>query len=266
MRHAIRSFLIATRCSMFTLALVASSLLAFARNTDASETLIKLTSLEWPPYTSAKLPEQGYTTALLRAAFAQVGYRVEVEFYPWSRAVLLAKQGGEYAGYFPEYFSHAIAANCILSDSLGDSPLGLAFHPAQPFEWRTYDDLKLHTIGVVQDYVNTEPFDRNVANGSQAVEMVSTDWQNIKKLGAHHLRAAIIDANVLRFLVHNQAPQYQAIKMHPQLLENKKLYVCFSKNAANEHHNQLLHDGLQKIDRNALLKSFPFFRAPTTIP
>lgn len=232
---------------------------------------INLTSLEWPPYTGKDLPEQGYTTALIRAAFAQQGYALQVDFYPWSRAVLLAKQpDGEYAGYFPEYFAHSVATQFIFSDAIGESPLGLAYYDGQAFDWQTYDDLKHYTIGVVQDYVNTDVFDRNVADSTQRVEVVSTDWQNLKKLSALHLRAAIIDAHVLRFLLHNKAPIYQAIRLHPRLLETKNIYVCFGKGVRGLRLIEVLHDGLQQVDRAALMKSFPYFNhnapAPNTSP
>src|SRR3990167_6079785 len=80
--------------------------------TVAAAEIIRLASLEWPPYTGAQLPDGGESTATLKAAFAAAGYQLEVDFLPWERALALAKAPNSgYAGYFPEYFSDAISTS-----------------------------------------------------------------------------------------------------------------------------------------------------------
>ncbi len=227
-----------------------SLLLCVSQSISAATNVVQLTSLEWPPYTGEQLPEQGFSTAVVRAAFAAEGVELRVGFYPWSRAVLLAKQENSgYHGYFPEYFATTVATQFLFSAPIGDSPLGIAYNIAHPVSWQTTEDLRRYTIGIVQDYVNTTEFDRNVAQGLQSVEIVSTDWQNVKKLAAGHLRAAIIDANVLHFLLQqHQATPYRVVHMHPRLLENKPLYVCLRKGDSGLRVQQILSAGLRKID------------------
>ena len=41
---------------------------------------VRLTSLDWAPYTGAALPEGGETTHLLRQVFAEMGYQLQVDF------------------------------------------------------------------------------------------------------------------------------------------------------------------------------------------
>jgi polar amino acid transport system substrate-binding protein len=51
----------------------------------ADDTLIRLTSLEWPPYVGEAVERQGASIAVVRAAAEAMGYRVEVCFLPWGQ-------------------------------------------------------------------------------------------------------------------------------------------------------------------------------------
>ena len=54
---------------------------------------VRLATLEWEPYIGQKMPDQGYCAALIRAAFATQGMTVDIQFYPWERALHLARTG-----------------------------------------------------------------------------------------------------------------------------------------------------------------------------
>ena len=75
----------------------------------------KLTSLDWPPYTNEKLPAQGASAAVVSEAFKAGGDAARIEFYPWSRAVHMAKTDKAYVAYFPEYYSKENAAAFLYS-------------------------------------------------------------------------------------------------------------------------------------------------------
>ncbi|WP_230425637.1 hypothetical protein [Spartinivicinus ruber] len=80
---------------------------------------VYLTSLDWPPYTGKKLKQQGASVAVAKAVFKAAGYDLVVEFYPWKRAVDLAKDDPKYAGYFPEYYAAELAQNFTFSEPIG---------------------------------------------------------------------------------------------------------------------------------------------------
>ena len=101
------------------LCIIVSLMLAESRS-------VKLTSLEWPPYTGQDLPEQGASIIIAKAAFMAMGYHLTVDFYPWQRAVYKAKEGKDYIGYFPEYYAESIESEFIFSEPMGTSPLGFA--------------------------------------------------------------------------------------------------------------------------------------------
>lgn len=219
---------------------------------------IKLTSLDWPPYSGPTLPEKGASVAVVKAAFEASGYQVQVDFFPWERAVALAKDPGKgYAGYFPEYYAQELEADCVFSEPIGISPLGFAQHKQAPVTWVGLDDLSTLKIGVVSGYVNEAEFDKRVAAGKQPVEAVTGDDQNLKKVGAKRLPLAVIDKHVMNYLLNNDPSlaSFKAnIEFNGKLLEDKKLHVCFRKGPQSAEYAKALADGLKKIDVEAITK------------
>lgn len=217
---------------------------------------VYMTSLDWPPYSGASLPDQGAVIAVAKAAFAAMGHELEVEFYPWSRAVKLVQQpNSKYVGYMPEYRYET--NDFQFSQPLGQGPLGLVENRAKPIEWSVVEDLARYRIGVVQDYVNTKEFDDLVAAGRVKAETVGTDSQNILKVAAGRLDAAVIDSNVLAYLLANTpqlAPHASKVGMNAKLLEMKNLHAAFANTEQGTKWRAILDEGLAKIDAAAILK------------
>lgn len=229
-----------------------------ARPAPAQQT-VTLASLEWPPYTGAQLPDQGAASAVAKAAFEAMGYRLRIEFFPWSRAVKMARSDPNYAGYFPEYHSSKVTVNFVLSDPIGEGPLGLVQRIENRIQWNSVPDLARWRIGVVQDYVNTAEFDARLANRKQRVDPSINDSQNLLKLAAGRIDLAIVDPYVFSYLSsHDRAVALIAhnLEMNPKLLENKKLYACFARTAAGERWARVFNEGLRKIDVAAIMRKY----------
>lgn len=192
--------------------------------------IVRLSSLDWPPFSGAALPHRGLSTAVVERTLARAGLSLEVEFLPWQRAVSTGLKGPGQAGYFPEYSTAASAERCLLSDAIGSSPLGLAQRADRPVEWRTLPDLSPWRIGTVRGYVNTDAFDRAAAEGSLNVEPAVDDATNLRKLAAGRLDLAVIDANVMNHLLSTDPDMRQLrdrLRFNARLLEDKTLHVCF---------------------------------------
>jgi polar amino acid transport system substrate-binding protein len=217
---------------------------------------VYMTSLDWPPYSGSDLPEQGAVIAVAKAAMKEMGHELIVEFYPWSRAVALVRDSGsKYVAYLPEYFSEDF--EFLLSDSLGSGPLGLVENIKNPLSWQQIDDLSAYRIGVVQDYVNTPEFDERMAAGTIPTESVTADVQNIKKVGVGRIDAAVIDANVLRYLLEHEASladTAEQVRMNDRLLDNKSLHAAFRNDAEGQRWLEIFNQGIERIDAPALLK------------
>ncbi len=66
--------------------LVFTSHQAIARN-------ITMVSVDWVPHYGNELPENGLTTALVKATFEAGAYNASIEFIPWERALKEVDQG-----------------------------------------------------------------------------------------------------------------------------------------------------------------------------
>lgn len=219
---------------------------------------IFLTSLDWPPYSGAQLDKQGASIAVARAAFEAMGHELIVDFYPWARTVALAKsKESKYMGYFPEYYADDIALEFIFSDVMGTGPLGFAEHVDKPVKWNALEDLKDSQIGTVQGYVNTAKFDQMAAEKKLNTQPVVNDAQNLLKLAHQRIDLAVIDPNVLNYLMDNEVElkKYRGVlKMNDKLLVDKELFVCFKKNSDGERWVKIFNEGLKKIDVEKIMK------------
>jgi len=227
----------------------------------ADDKLIKITSLEWPPYTASGLPEQGMSALVAKKAFAAMGYKLEISFYPWQRAVNMAKADSAYMGYFPEYYSKDTEKAFVFSESMGISPLGFAENKSKPIVWNSLEDLKNMAIGTVSGYVNTEAFDQMAISGELSVKPVVSDDKNLLKLGGKRIDLAVIDKNVMVYLLKNEkslASVSGQLAFNSKLLEEKGLYICFKKTAEGEKLAKIYNEGLKKIDVEGIMKSYSY--------
>lgn len=214
-------------------------------------TVIRLTSLDWPPYSGAALVGGGASVAVSRAALKAAGLQLEVAFFPWQRAMAYGLGRPEYAGYFPEYWAPERA--CAWSDSLGTSPLGFVQHRDAPIRWQRLEDLAGTPIGTVSGYVNTTRFDALAASGRLQVDPVPNDLINLRKVAARRIPMAVIDPHVLAYLIRAEnIIGEELLEMNPRLLEIKQLYICFRDTVRGRELRDRFNDGLQRIDATAI--------------
>jgi len=250
------------KCFKYLLFLVFSLLIMQAQADNSGvQTLpnktVKLTSLEWPPYTGTALTEKGATVAVAKAAFAAEGYELIVEFFPWKRTVHLAKNSPDYDGYFPEYYAKELEDEFILSDAMGSGPLGFAERKADPVTWDNLNDLKNYKFGVVNGYVNTEEFDSMVASGELKADGANDDERNLLKLASGRIDLVLIDKNVMDFLLSTEPklePIASKIQFNQRILEDKKLFICFKKSERGKQLAEIFNAGLKKVDVNAIMQ------------
>lgn len=229
---------------------VLSLLLSGAAVAQQDERTIRLATLEWPPYTTQKMAHGGETTSTVRAALAAVGYRLEVEFLPWKRALALTKRPSRFDGYFPEYVADTVAQRCMLSEPIGRGPVGFAQLREQPIEWKTLGDLAQYRVGVVQEYVNSAEFDLRIAQGRQQIDLARDDTQNLRKLAAGRVALAVVDHRVFDYLMQHdpQLQQYRnKLELNSRLLEIKQLHICFRPTAKGKQLRDLINAGLRKL-------------------
>ncbi|MGE4298527.1 MAG: substrate-binding periplasmic protein [Desulfovibrionaceae bacterium] len=229
-------------------------MLALCGPIHASGNVVTMASLEWPPYTGARLKGQGASVVVARMAFAAMGYELRVLFFPWKRAVTLARMDTTVAGYFPEYFNVNAADSFLFSNPIGTSPLGFAERASAPVEWQTVHDLGGIPIGTVAGYANTDLFDTMAAQGKLAVEPVSDDAINLEKLAKGRIRLAVMDCQVLRYMTMSRRKDSKenSIQCNARLLGDRTLHLCFRKDEAGKRILKIFNEGLRHIDVESL--------------
>lgn len=245
----------------FTLLFVAA---LFGNATVHADT-VRLTSLEWPPYASNQLPDQGASIAVTRAAFQAMGHTLEVDFFPWSRTIATARSDDDYAGYLPEY--HLESGELLLSDSIGSSPVGFAERKDQPVHWNSLEELSGRLIGTVQDYINTPELDAQIAAGQLQASETITDRQNLLKLAAGHVDLAVIDRYVLEHLCTFDTAVRKVceqIQWNPNPLGTQSLHVAFNNTPMGRQWLAIFNEGLARIDVDGVLRDY--FAAYANLP
>jgi polar amino acid transport system substrate-binding protein len=215
----------------------------------------RLASLEWPPYASAREKEGGTSVHILRQAFEAAGAALVVDFLPWERAVMTGTTAAGYVGYGPEYYNRSLDAEaagkrCLYSRPFQRGPLGFVMRRDHPLDWKELPDLVGKRIGVVSGYINTAAFDGMVARGTVQAEVAPDDITNLRKVAFGRLDGAVIDANVLEYLlatVPDLAPFRGALVMSAPLLAEKELFVCFRNDASGRAARELFNSGLARL-------------------
>jgi polar amino acid transport system substrate-binding protein len=188
--------------------------------------IIRLATLDWPPYVGENLPQKGFTTAIVSEAFKRAGYEVKIDFLPWTRALQQADEGN-YDAVYPEYYSDERDKTFMFSEQFASGPLGFYKRKADPISYTKLEDLKTYRIGIVLGYINTPEFD---AASYLQKETATSDEQNIRKLLAGRIDLIVIDKYVAQYLIKNSITEATGKLefLEPPLLE-QQLFVIFPR-------------------------------------
>ncbi|UEM02722.1 transporter substrate-binding domain-containing protein [Skermanella rosea] len=222
-----------------------------------------INTLEWCPYVCADAADGGFNTVIVRDAFQAMGYTLQYEILPWQCAVAQAKDSDTVAGYFPEY--PAEIEGFTLSDSIGESPLGLIMPAGAKVPEVTPAGLAKLKLGVVSGYVNAAPVREAVEKHGLKTEGVVDDVINIRKVAAGRIDAAEIDRYVFAHLLRTEkqlAPLRTQVD-YAATMEIKTLHIAFNNGPYGRRIAEIFAEGLKRIDVKALQSRY-FAQAPTT--
>ncbi len=246
-----------------TVPIVLSTLLVLSAQVLSAQTKkVSLTTLDWEPYIGDKLPGKGYVYELVVEAFKSEGYQVEINFYPWARAVDEA-ESGKADGLFPEYYDESRMAKFIFSKPFPGGPVGFMARkeskitfPVDPQkeQAKALQGMKQYSFGVVRGYVNTKEFD--AATFLKKDESAS-DEQNIQKLQMKRTDLIFIDKFVAQYLIKTKFAKFaNELEFLNPPLEVKPLHIVFSKNAPNyQEKTRAFNDGLAKLQKAGTIRT-----------
>jgi polar amino acid transport system substrate-binding protein len=122
--------------------------------------------------------EGGFLIEVTREAFRKVGYTVQVEFMPWSRALATVTGGGADA-LLGAYYSPEREKHMLYSDSIGESDIVFFKLAESPITYASLRDLAPYTVGTIRGAAYTPEFDQAAYIRKEAVADFDT---NIRKL------------------------------------------------------------------------------------
>lgn len=223
--------------------------------------IIRLATLEWPPYVGKKMPSYGHIYEIVQEAFKRAGYKTEIRFYPWARVMSMA-ESARVDGYFPEYMNPKYDNKFAFSHEIPGGPVGLMKRSSFKGDIDTskndyIDELKKHKLGVVRGYTNTKLIDE--ASFLKKHKSVS-DGANVRMLLANRVQYIFIDPNVAKYLISHEEEGLKRdylneIEFIQPALENKLLYTCFSKRTPNYQEKlDAFNKGLEIIKSDGTLE------------
>jgi len=220
---------------------------------------IQLATLEWPPYTGETLPKGGAVTEIIRRAFTAGDRDILPYFLPWNRAISYAKSDqNEIIGYYPGYHCNH-DTGFFASRPIGQSLLGFAERTDNDITWSTLDDIEKYRIGTVIGYANTDEFDKRAREGRLKVYTAHDDKTNLQNLAAGKVDIAVVDAQVLNFLMSTYPTiglQGPTLNLDNRLLKTQNLHLCLRDNEKGRAFAKLFNAGIETLDNSAIWDNF----------
>lgn len=188
---------------------------------------IRLITDPWPPYYGPDIPENGFFCEIVRQAFHEAGYQLEVRFTDWETAKSLSKNG-DYDGLLGAYFKKERTKFYTYSlPVVAVKTIFIARKSANAAYDGDLNNLKGLRIGVSKGYTYTSEFDNAAyldkieAAGPKALVGLLIDQK---------IDVILISEMVARKILTAQTTEARGAvqALGPSLTENK-LYVLISK-------------------------------------
>lgn len=220
--------------------------------------VVDLANGEWPPYLSQHLPNYGVVSRIITEAFALQGIEVRYGFFPWRRAIAMAR-AGDWNGTPVWIKSTERLQSFLLSDPIVQAECHFFHRRNMQFDWSTIEDLAPYRIGISNDYFYGEEFHDAIDKGLLTVESVPSDEQNFRKLLGERIDIFQIDGVAGRTLLRLRFSGADAEKIiiHRKPLYSEPMHLMLNKD--KPENRQLMKEfnaGLRKLRASGRLDAF----------
>ena len=216
---------------------------------EADEALtVNLTTTVYPPYHDPQLNKGGFQHELVVEAFKRTGYKANIEYLVWSRALRETRKGN-YDGILGLWMRSERLKDFEYSEPIGTNSVVFFKRKDNPVKFEKYTDLKNYTIGVVRGYVNPKEID----NADYLTkEVLDNNLQALKMLVSGRIDLAVLDKNVGEYLVKRYLVDDKDKLEWVSPIENKEVqYIGFSRNSSQCSKTlQAFNLGLEKIKQD----------------
>ena len=181
----------------FALVLVVACLSVAIVRPVGAETVKLVTGNQYPPFADERLPSGGLATAIVRAVFSRLGYRVEIDHIDWEQGMRLTEQN-QYLGSFPWFKNEERAKRFLYSDNLISSRPRLWIHTNQAASINKLEKMRGRTLCVPKGWA-VESYLRGMVKGGQITRVDGTDIVDcFRKLHSRSVDAVSVDRRLGR--------------------------------------------------------------------
>jgi polar amino acid transport system substrate-binding protein len=205
-------------------------------------------TVEWAPHYGAELPENGLTTAVVKAAFKAGGHSSGVDFIPWARALKEVEEGKADI-VMGAYHNEEREKIYIFSDPIYFLELGLIARPGLGMSsYKSLRDLTSYRIGISRGFANSEEFDSANYLDKQVATYPNL---NIRKLFRGRIDMAVMNFDLFRYEAKKEGFCISDVEFMEPPLQTHGLYLMASRNISDGAGIiQDFNQGLDKIRKN----------------
>ena len=210
---------------------------------------------ESPPFMSESLPGGGAGPELIREAYSRAGYRAEVRFRPWKRALLEGRLG-KVDGVSFSVKDEGRKQHYLFSDVVVEYSRHFYHLKSRPFDWRKLEDLKGLTIALDSGF--RYPPDFLQAGKDNLFHLIPGRGlsPNLRLLLSGRIDLYPRTAGEVEFMLKTQFGEAarQKIARHPRPFETVAFHVIFGKKGKQaEIFRDAFNQGLNEIRADGTL-------------
>lgn len=194
----------------------------------AADNRLHLTSTEHTPFAGEYLENDGFATEIVKAAFARVGYEVQVTFYPWKRCLEMAKDG-ESDGVALLWYTEERTRWLAYSDSLRlDNEMGFFARRDSPVSYSDYSELEPYVIGYMFGYAYPDDF--QIALKELRAQKSYNNVELMHKLISGEIDLAILGKHQGEYILIQYYPNHmEEYEFQEPPLETREHYIALSR-------------------------------------
>jgi len=211
---------------------------------------INIATGEYPPFASKKFKHYGFTSQIVKEAFAKSGYDVKFKFVPWKRALESTKMLKYDATSF-WFVTEDKQKIFHYSDAIFEEKT-VFFHLKTTVlpDWKNLADLSKFKFGATRGYSYSKEFWQAGKEGTLKIEEASSDKTNFKKLLKERIdifpSGIVVGYGILNQFFDNA--MVNKLTYHPKILRSSTTHVLFPKKAPkSEKLLKAFNEGLIKL-------------------
>jgi polar amino acid transport system substrate-binding protein len=187
---------------------------------------------EYTPFFSDNLPDNGPLSTVVQTAFARQGIASKVVFYPWRRALDMARKGVAVSPGWTNTEERRL--DFLFSDPFYVTTDALFFRAGTFPPIAGLDDLSGLKVGIISGYSYGSEFDAAVQSKLFVVDEAPDAEANLKKLLGNRVDAIILNrAFGMHLLTTLTQEQSQRITVSPQKFNSKPWSVAVGRATPN---------------------------------